>query len=351
MNLFVDFSEFFQMTLHNICVTLMVLNVISVTMIIILYRYSSEIIALTNIKNRAEIIINQDIDLRINSNSEYSEKKANLDHLETTNGEKENATIKFKASEVNIQEKHFVLLQGNTGADPSVIHDYFTPRMEKVNPMKYKFLIEGNGVCQGDRAPLLLIMCLSVAKNVQQRKVIRETWGRTARNLPWPGKRNSHERVKIMFIFGTTNSPQDETILQSERYAHGDIVKADFVDSYRNLTRKVMTGIRWATIHCPGARFFMKVDDDTFVHAENAIMQLRHMEIPPEGIVIGHVDRHPRVQRENKWGLAFSDFPFEYYPQYASGQTYVISGNILSKLYMIGQYMPYIFIEDVFVTG
>ncbi|KAL4231639.1 hypothetical protein ACF0H5_009219 [Mactra antiquata] len=231
-----------------------------------------------------------------------------------------------------------------------LVDDYFSTRKTKVNSHDYRFIFNGHKICNGAKPPWLLVMVLSSASHVKQRAIIRKTWGRVAQGIVWPGTRKAFDSVKIMFIFGKTKNKKDDETLIVEKNQYGDIVQADFVDSYNNLTRKVMMGIKWTTKFCPGVRYLLKVDDDSFVHIPNAARVLKRASVPDKGTVFGNLVKGP-VLRQGKWGIARDVYPFANYPEYVSGQTYAISGNILGKLFYVGEYLPYIFIEDAFITG
>ena len=61
-----------------------------------------------------------------------------------------------------------------------------------------------------------------------------------------------------------TPSPLPRPLQESSKYH--DVVAADFVDSYRNLTLKMMVGLKWVSRFCPHSRFVLKCDLDTFVN-------------------------------------------------------------------------------------
>ena len=60
-----------------------------------------------------------------------------------------------------------------------------------------------------------------------------------------------------------------QTRLLSEASLHGDILQADFLDSYHNLTLKSVAMLRWFSTVCPSSRgsaapprYLLKTDDD-----------------------------------------------------------------------------------------
>jgi len=57
------------------------------------------------------------------------------------------------------------------------------------------------------------------------------------------------------------------------------------------------------------------------------------------------------VYRNGKWKLSKEEFPFSHYPPYESGSAYVITGDLTRDLLETSEYVPPIFIDDVYVTG
>lgn len=54
-----------------------------------------------------------------------------------------------------------------------------------------------------------------------------------------------------------------EEAVRAESAQYGDILQAAFVDSYANLTLKVLLAAKWIAARCASARFAMKIDTDT----------------------------------------------------------------------------------------
>ena len=65
-----------------------------------------------------------------------------------------------------------------------------------------------------------------------------------------------------MFVLGRTNlTARGARQLKAEQARFRDLVQHDFVDSYNNLTVKMVTALHWAAAHCPGAKFILKADE------------------------------------------------------------------------------------------
>jgi hypothetical protein len=69
------------------------------------------------------------------------------------------------------------------------------------------------------------------------------------------------------------------------------------------------------------------------------------------GAIMGPYNAGSRVYRKGKWALTAAEYPFYYYPPYESGSGYVIGADLVRRLLDASDYVPYIFIDDVYITG
>lgn len=215
----------------------------------------------------------------------------------------------------------------------------------------FPFKINGSNICKTTSDPFLVIMVLSVHTHIDTRVAIRNTWGRAANPGVWPKVGVLNQKVKLIFLFGTAANELGNNIVQEESKMYGDIVQADFVDSYFNLTYKTVTGVRWVAEFCPGAKYILKADEDVFVHVHNLITFLSKRENMNHAVIFGHVLINSDVYREGRWSVSQRAFPLSVYPPYTCGNTYVISGKMAAGIYYTAGLLPYVNIEDVFVTG
>ena len=223
--------------------------------------------------------------------------------------------------------------------------------MKRKSLFDFPFIINGANICSMTPNPFLVIMVLSVHTNIDIREAIRNTWGRSANSGAWPKVGLLREQVKLVFLFGRGNTTLKDSIILTESKTRRDIVQADFVDSYFNLTYKVATGIRWVAQFCPGAKYILKADDDVFIHVHNLIKVLKKVSKPDSTTFYGHVYYNATVRRTGRWEVEPRLFPFPVYPTYASGGSYIIPGSKIMELYIMAGYFDYLNLEDVFITG
>ena len=70
--------------------------------------------------------------------------------------------------------------------------------------------------------------------------------------------------------------------LESENDRYHDLLQGSFKDTYRNMTYKHIMALKWVLYYCPGVRYVLKSDDDTFVNTPvlmQALAQVVHYSI------------------------------------------------------------------------
>ncbi|KAH9360527.1 hypothetical protein HPB48_019017 [Haemaphysalis longicornis] len=147
---------------------------------------------------------------------------------------------------------------------------------------------------------------------------------------------------------------QEQVANESAQY--GDVIQADFRDTYRNLTLKSVFLLKWAYMYCAATRFVMKADDDIFVNVRNLLLFLRiqgSRRLRTRPFLAGHIYVTGEPERElgSKAYLPASVFASEILPQYVSGPAYVMSKDAVRRLFTEALVTPFLYLEDVFITG
>ena len=226
------------------------------------------------------------------------------------------------------------------------------------NPWDFGFLIDPINLCRTRNPPnsqqyeqnpdvKLLMLVPSAVDHFTQRKTIRNTWGSVAEKHLGP--------MRLGFVLGTSENQTINDLIYGESLEYGDIIQADFVDSYYHLTIKSVLMLKWVAMRCPHAQYFLKADDDTFVNV-GIIANILGTErfLSKEKFIGGYVHTGAQPSRipEEKYYISEDDYPYEEYPPYASGSAYVMTGPTAVDLFDASKVVqPFIPMEDVFVTG
>lgn len=199
----------------------------------------------------------------------------------------------------------------------------------------------------------LLFLVISKPTDFKRRAIIRRTWA-NATCL------HSYGAARI-FVLGVTSQFNLLDDLNREQKLFGDLLLDDrLVDSYRNLTRKMVIAFHWTrTQKWSQLHYVVKVDADNFVRPRELFRigdQLRSLSTQPW--IVGCIIHNSTPQRNesHKWFVSDEDYSGNRYPDYANGPAYMMSYNALQKLAndrtLIELREGHIFpIEDVFLTG
>lgn len=226
---------------------------------------------------------------------------------------------------------------------------YYKLRKVKQDHCDFPFLVDGLSICE-NHVPFLLVLVPSLAQHTNIRQTIRETWGRYASQKTLPPSYSSYV-VKIAFLFGKWENNDTKELLLNEKRIFRDIVVGDFNDTYQNLTRKILMGLKWMSTFCGEADYILKVDEDIFVNIPRLVDVLTQNPANMTGSIYGHLYRGGPVARKGKWTVSENEYPMSQYPPYMSGNSYVISGAVAPRLLFTSQRLPYLPIEDAFITG
>lgn len=202
------------------------------------------------------------------------------------------------------------------------------------------FLLSPANACSPP--PLLLVLVSSAPSHRDRRDAIRQTWGSLSSA--------TSSSSLTLFVLAVPDKAEERSALVHEAVAHGDIIQANFTDSYRNLTLKTLTGLVWALQKCQGARFLLKTDDDVFINtpALSAFLKEQHQELQ----YLGRIHWHAPVFRdpENRHYVSHDLYAGDHFPPYCSGTGYILSLGAAGHLLQEAGNGPWPAVEDVY-TG
>ena len=211
--------------------------------------------------------------------------------------------------------------------------------------------------------------------DLKRRNAIRDTWGSVAQGHLWPGKSLSLS-LKLTFVIGVPDKGNDSSNSQKydnlrgletelrrvnrnenkdigRQYYHeiqsDDILQFDIVDSYQNLTRKIISALNYVVSSCKDVQYIVKADQDIFVNVPILLSFLKHHG--KRDSIYGHIYDGGMVLRKGRWAASKSIYPPDDYPVYAAGTTYVVSKSAAKTLLKLCPFFPYNSIEDAFITG
>ncbi|XP_071119511.1 beta-1,3-galactosyltransferase 5-like [Haliotis cracherodii] len=225
------------------------------------------------------------------------------------------------------------------------------PVQEKVrSPLVRSIDIMSTGcedICRDKGQIDLLYIVHSAPHNFNFRTNIRKTF---ANQTFFP-----HNEIRIVFLLGKPENEETQSDILLEQTTHGDIVQGSFHDSYRNLTLKAVSGLKWVSENCPNVSFVVKIDDDAFVQTFSILEQYLPRYEKSKRLIFCNEwkEGFMTIRRRGKWKVAddqmkgYYTFPWKY----CSGFVVMMTGDLLPLLYKASLAVPILWVDDVYLTG
>ncbi|CAH8475265.1 unnamed protein product [Schistosoma bovis] len=194
--------------------------------------------------------------------------------------------------------------------------------------------IKMNNNNNNDNLTHIIIFIKSTINKFELRQALRNTWANK--------KCYIHYGIYayIYFTLGRENlthwfnsTIQSKLLIEHKQF--NDIIQFNFIESYYNLTRKLIGTIEYATLHCLNTKFIIIIDEDFIVnpiHLIKLLLNINHKDYST--YISGHVIKNSSPFREinSKWYMPKFIYPFDNYPNYPLGGTIIISRSLINQL-------------------
>ncbi|BFZ23847.1 hypothetical protein BsWGS_26886 [Bradybaena similaris] len=183
----------------------------------------------------------------------------------------------------------------------------------------------------------LVILIVSSPGNINERNAIRETWLIGI----------DESLVMFRFVVGTAalNNVQSSQLAQEESVYMDMLLLNNVIDSYEELTNKIMQAFIWVDKHV-NYQYVLKIDDDSFVVVPGVLSELRFK--PKERLYWGFFDGRANVKTSGKWKESKWNLCDRYLP-HARGGGYVLSFDLIDFIARNSDLLQMYLSEDVSV--
>ncbi|KAL3178862.1 hypothetical protein MRX96_009530 [Rhipicephalus microplus] len=193
----------------------------------------------------------------------------------------------------------------------------------------------------------------TAATHSDHRRVLREVVGNSTYGVRY--------KWTAVFFVGMSSVEKVTHSVAYEAEAYGDVVVLPYMDTYRNLTYKYVYGIKWTLENCPRVRYVLKIDDDIVVHLPSLMTRLAGGDRPPQTrlalvtrpkLYCCVWDYMPVIrQTALPWYISEKAYPKNVFPRYCSGSAVFMDATALAPLYNATFSVPYLPVDDAYVTG
>ncbi|KAM9820919.1 beta-1,3-galactosyltransferase 9 [Neosynchiropus ocellatus] len=204
------------------------------------------------------------------------------------------------------------------------------------------YAIANPNACQNSD---LFLLALVFSYDVSQRDAVRRTWANQTDVKGFP--------VRVLFFLGSAHTSADQEALVEESAHYGDMIQGHVStdSSIHGQTQRTILALRWIIAFCPVARFVLFTQDSVFVNLPAIGGFLLALHRHPEDLYLGRVIQreYPDRNPSSSGYMPASLYPDKYLPEYCEGTAYVVSQDVVRKVYIasldVGAPVP----ADVFV--
>uniref|UniRef100_A0A8C6UI46 Hexosyltransferase n=1 Tax=Neogobius melanostomus TaxID=47308 RepID=A0A8C6UI46_9GOBI len=176
----------------------------------------------------------------------------------------------------------------------------------------------------------LLVLVFSSVSNVTQRDAVRKTWANQTQVQGVP--------AKVLFFLGSTQTSLAQESLIKESKLYSDIIQGHAMSDalHREPIDITVQALRWIIAFCPVARFVLLTQDRVYVNLLAIVSYLLGLHRHPEDLYLGRVIQKESPDRDpNSPGyLPPALYPNKFLPEYCDQTAYVLSQDVVRKVYI-----------------
>ncbi|CAC5410968.1 unnamed protein product [Mytilus coruscus] len=275
----------------------------------------------------------KDISFYISEDEETS-KPERIVHNKISKAKGINNKTLFKGMNINTEFEYFYLNVSQEKLNDTLLHKH-----------QYRTLLNNDLKCNGKNVFLLVFVHVASHKFLR-RNLIRSTYGSISEF--------ENQHIEYIFVLGQTSNITVQREINDESRKYKDIVQGNFVDSYRNLTYKLVFSMFWVNSYCSRAKYVVKVDDDIII---NIPFLIRHLQQKAKYNLFTnvlecfmHLASEPK---RNGWknDISILEYPFQTFPPYCSGASFIMSMDVIRKMYDTTTQVPFMWLDDVYGGG
>ncbi|XP_075703529.1 N-acetyllactosaminide beta-1,3-N-acetylglucosaminyltransferase 3-like [Rhinoderma darwinii] len=188
--------------------------------------------------------------------------------------------------------------------------------------------------------PLIVLAIKSHPASSERRTLLRYTWAQE--------RRVGDYRLLPVFLIANSGRREQMELLLQEASFFQDIVLWDFLESHQNLSLKERCFLEWVSHACPEADYIFKGDDDEFVNTHALVRYVSTSLKSHPRHVHGFFQNHAPVEREGKYGVPFSVFPYDIYPPFVSGGGFLFAADLVPSLLKASSIVPVFPLDDIY---
>jgi hypothetical protein len=169
-----------------------------------------------------------------------------------------------------------------------------------------------NNFCNTKSMPLLFIVFVVIAPQYfEKRQLIRAT----------RANKSISTEFRVIFTVGSSKNETINRMIKNEHESSKDMLQMNqFIDSYYNLTRKIMKSLKWVSSYCSNAKYILRINDDVVVNTPLLINHFKSLPYETNQLFgFGLIGVAPFRSKYDKFYVSEKEFPYEKYDDFVEG--------------------------------
>lgn len=212
-----------------------------------------------------------------------------------------------------------------------------------INPYQHKYILKPSvKICQSSL--VLLTLVSSLPENFSNRNSIRKSW---ANKELFPG-------MYTVFIIGKSLNKTVNKKLIDEAYIHEDILQDDYIDSYKNLSIKTISAMKWASDYCTKkTKLVLKINDDLIMNSYSLIpfLEVNFKNSHFNNSLFCSPNKEMKVDRNvnSNFYVSENEYAREFFPYFCNGGAYLLSSDLPGMIYETSLYTKPFLTESIYI--
>ena len=221
--------------------------------------------------------------------------------------------------------------------------EYFK-KVNKVHASKLKFINKPWNLCTNNNGSDLdaFVYVYTHASSFDQREMIRQTWG----------NRKFFPTINVAFVLGLVPHKNINIMIDHENKQKGDIIQADFIDSFRNLTFKSLSAWSWMKDNCMNVKHVLKLDDSIVLNT-NSFLDYIHLEFRSiKNSFACNIQKDVEVERyfDAKYYVSYKDYSEYNFKKHCNGSFILYSFDLVPRLFEATFVTKHLPLDNVYIS-
>jgi len=201
---------------------------------------------------------------------------------------------------------------------------------------------------KGGQSYTMVTFIKSKATNTKIRNFLRRTWTSV--------KYTRNGILLYVFVVGRPTSEETFNLIEEESKQYEDILMFDGPDDYRNIARKTLSAMQWASENLPSSYLYSSGDDDMMIDVatlDDVIMKTTTTtsRLPYFPFICVHGIVANGVQRSGKYAVPRHEYPGRYWPRGCNGGFYTTRVDTITKVWRQADKETIVRMDDVWITA